>query len=230
MSNSKKKTTWPRDLSNVWPWFRNLVVTASVLLVLLAGYESYELFAGIVSEEDIENPITFLIALVGLLLTVVWIIVFLLCVVYTSRITYRMMKNLHVLEAPVEMKPAWAVGWHFVPVANLLMPMRGVREIWRGTFALSSQPEPNPDVIGAWWGCWVLGNIAGTVSFRMSSQAGGTSEFGPTDIGLYTASLYIGVASSLLLALACWFMLKVFGPMVRAQNEIVREAPTPTPA
>jgi hypothetical protein len=57
--------------------------------------------------------------------------------------------------------PGWAVGWWFVPFANLVKPFQTVRELWK-----ASDPGA-PDwwgsetlpVIGWWWGGYVVFNI-----------------------------------------------------------------------
>jgi hypothetical protein len=216
--------TWPRMTRPLWAGLRVMLVLALILQLLLCIPTSYELWAGVLTPERIEaDPAALLIPLAGLGGTVIWAFLFLLCIIYTCRITYRLMKNLDALEAPGErMGPAMAVIWYFIPIAGLIMPMRGVKQIWKGTFELASDPGPDDGVIIVWWVLWVLTNITGTWSFRLSMESGGMSEFGPHDIELYNMSIYVGLASSVLGALACWFMIKTFGPLSRAQDEIIR--------
>jgi hypothetical protein len=215
---------WPRLTRPLWAGLRVVLILALVLQVLLIAPAAYELWLGALTADAVEQNLAALGVVLGsLLLSVLWLVVFLLCVVYTSRITFRMMKNLDVLEAPGErMIPTMAVVWYFIPIANLLMPFRGFKQIWNGTFELSAEPGPSDGALGLWWLCWILSSITGTLSFRLSLESGGASEFGPTDAGLYNASLWLGIVSSVLGALAAWFMIKSFGPVSRAQDQIIR--------
>jgi|CXWL01.1.fsa_nt_gi hypothetical protein len=223
---AKQKQGWPRNPISLWTGFRFFLFSALVLQLLIAAVQSYELFAGVITSET-EASLTLIgVGLVGLILFVLWAITLLLCVVYTCRITYRLLKNLHAMEAPGEiMSPAWAVGWYFIPLANLVMPLRGIQQAWRGTFALSDQLEPNDGVIVLWWLTWIVGNVASNISFRMSLAADAYSESGPSDPALYLNSLYLAVAGCLLGAVSCWFMIKTFGPIVHAQDELIRARP-----
>lgn len=220
-------TTWPRMTRPLWSGFSILLGIAIVAQLLLGAASSQELVFGIITPET-ASPVLILIGLVALLLIVVWVITFLLCIIYTCRITFRMMKNLNALEAPGErMSPTMAVVWYFIPFANLFLPYRAVKQIWNGTFELAAEPGPDDGVILLWWLFWIGANITGNISFRMSLEAGGMSDIGPHNVELYTASLWVGVASTVLSVLACWFMLKVFGPLSRAQDAIIAARAAP---
>ena len=227
---------WPRRIGGLWGWFRNLMIIAIVLQILFVGFESYEIVNGVQTDEDYQSPATMIWALSGLALGIVWFVVFLLCVVLTCRLTYRLAKNLHTIGTTVEVtSPGWAVGSYFVPLVNLFMPARAVTQIWRGTDQLSKAPMMGSDFIGWWWAFWILSNFASTASFRMTLESGGMDEFGPTNPQLYMGSIYAGVASSILGAAACWFMIKVFKPLAQEQDAIVdahavRPVPAPPPS
>ena len=221
MANEK---TWPRQTRSLWNGLRVLLILSLLLQLLLCLPSAYELWRGPLTAEAMEADINgIIVALASGLLGLLWLIVLVLTIIYTCRITFRMMKNLDVMQAPGErMSPTMAVVWYFIPFANLIMPLRGVKQIWKGTFELSSEPGPDDGVVTLWWVLWVISNIAATLSFRMSMEAGGMSEFGPTNTELYNMSLYVGVASSLLGAAASWFMIQAFGPPARTQDEIIR--------
>ena len=58
--------------------------------------------------------------------------------------------------------PGWAVGWWFVPFANLVKPFQTVREVWKASSGNDVWEEPPTwPVIGWWWGTWVVGAAAG---------------------------------------------------------------------
>jgi hypothetical protein len=214
---------WPRPPGQLWSGLSILLGIGLVTQLLLGVASSMELWTGVVTAETGEiSPLIIMVGLGSLALLVVWILTLVLTIIYTCRITFRMMKNLNVLEAPGErMSPTMAVVWYFIPFANLYLPYKAVKQIWKGTFELAGEAGPDDGVALLWWLTWIISNITGNVSLRLSMESGGMSEFGPHDIGLYTASLWLGLASALLGAVSCWFMLKTFGPVARAQDAII---------
>lgn len=56
----------------------------------------------------------------------------------------------------LEFTPGWAVGWWFIPVANLWKPWQAVRELWKASHGgdawrrLATWP-----VLGWWWAIWL---------------------------------------------------------------------------
>ncbi len=64
--------------------------------------------------------------------------------------------------------PGWAVGWWFVPFANLVMPFQTMRELWKASGGEEDWRHSRTwPVIGWWWATWltagVLGRIGGAV-------------------------------------------------------------------
>jgi hypothetical protein len=86
---------------------------------------------------------------------------------------YRANANARALGATgLQFTPAWAVGWFFVPVANLVKPFDAVKEIWRA----SAHPpawwrQPAPTSLGWWWFFLLLAIFAGNVAPRLSMRA-----------------------------------------------------------
>jgi hypothetical protein len=85
---------------------------------------------------------------------------------------HRSNRNARALGAKeMEYTPGWAVGWFFVPIAQLFKPYQAVREIH-----LASDPDagpgdwrgrPAPAVLSAWWAVYVVSNLAGAISLRV---------------------------------------------------------------
>lgn len=93
----------------------------------------------------------------------------LLAIIFFLIWEYRAFKNLAALKAKhTEFSPGWAVGWWFVPLANLVKPMQAVSELWN-----ESDPEfdeemeflhvsgGTPKSIGFWWATFLLSGIIG---------------------------------------------------------------------
>jgi uncharacterized membrane protein len=71
--------------------------------------------------------------------------------------------------APPSISPGWAVGWYFVPIANLWMPYRAMVEV-----AQRSQPVTTVTpylALGWWWILWISTSIGGRALLRLARQA-----------------------------------------------------------
>lgn len=74
--------------------------------------------------------------------------------------------NLRLFDpAPRQYSPAAAVGWFFVPLANLIMPFKAMAALWD---ASCPAHEPRPTLlVHGWWGCFVVGAVGGGITGRI---------------------------------------------------------------
>lgn len=86
---------------------------------------------------------------------------------------HRAQANVWAIPSPVkpDTTPGWAVGWWFVPVANLVMPFLAVRELSRRS-ADAAGSRRSALILWAWWLCWVgamviaaIGSVSTVVAF-----------------------------------------------------------------
>ncbi len=119
---------------------------------------------------------------------------------------YRSFNNLSALKARnLEFSPGWAVGWWFIPFANLVKPFQVVRELWN-----ESDPDfdeetgflhtsaGTPEIIGFWWATFLLSGFIGRIADKMvDSKSGEPSEYFP--VALIVASIFQLVASILII-------------------------------
>jgi hypothetical protein len=93
----------------------------------------------------------------------------------------RSQANLRALGvSALRFSPGWAVGWWFVPLANLAMPYLTVQELYKGSNptagSLDWKAARTPPTLWLWWAailCWVVtsniaGNIVTSISFDTS--------------------------------------------------------------
>lgn len=119
---------------------------------------------------------------------------------------HRAVKNLAALgnpKAKIEHTPGWAVGSFFVPIANLFLPYKAVREVWvksdpsirdeADLFYTTTSSAP-PLLLG-WWLTWVATNILDNVSWRLSARANGIESF---IRGVDVVSDLVGIVSAVL--------------------------------
>jgi hypothetical protein len=133
-----------------------------------------------------------LLSLVEILARVATIVVFLMWL-------YRAYSNLSPLKVrDLEFTPGWAVGWWFIPFANLIKPYQAVSETWR-----ESDPDYDPDlgyltssvenpwVFPIWWGTFIIGNVIS----RIADKAGGDEISDVYVYALLASSIFSGIAA-----------------------------------
>ena len=92
-----------------------------------------------------------------------------------ARIAFMMwMHRAHVrlleLKPRGRVTPAWAVGWWFVPFANLWKPFQISRDLWRRSDAGSQWPKASyPAWLWIWWGSVIVGSEAPQAAVRLNS-------------------------------------------------------------
>ncbi len=122
---------------------------------------------------DVESvPVTYaligIVAIFQILLRVLTIVFFLIWL-------HRAFKNLPALAAQnLEFSPGWAIGWWFIPFANLVKPYQIMGELWNASDSdydpelfLSNQIGTS-SIIGWWWGLFIIGSIIGRISDSLS--------------------------------------------------------------
>jgi hypothetical protein len=92
-----------------------------------------------------------------LLLTMVWAWPVL---IVKSFWIYRISSNSHLLtQRPMQFSPAWAVGWSFIPLANLVQSYRVVSELYNVNRHPYDWDSSVSLLIVAWWGIALLGAL-----------------------------------------------------------------------
>lgn len=169
--------------------------TAALWLIISAAADGFNLVFSAADVWVVGNrgslPYDFLklwdtIALAGLLMVAVYFVV----VVIVARWIYRASANAHAMAGGLQTPPPWAVGWFFIPIANFFKPYKSLSETWRASHSPEAWRKTfAPNVLRQWWGCWIVSNIAGNMSFRLTMNA-------TDDMGLMTGSAF-GVLSSI---------------------------------
>lgn len=216
-----------RDPSSLWGWLRVFLVlyTIGVAATGVANAAFLWVSAGDPNYFPQSSDVVGVGLTFALLLTSFPTVgIFLVCMFLVARVTYRMMRNLHQLNSGhVTVGPFWSVGWYFIPFANLVMPVRAMGEIWRGTFAeAEGEPPREPNgAIGWWWACWLLGNSVEGAASRVLGTGFGQTPIIPTTEMLYFAVGLYGL-SALFGGLASIFLLLLLSKVVRAQSQMVK--------
>lgn len=107
------------------------------------------------------------------------IVVFVLAAVFVGRWIYFSNRNVRLLGATgLKNTPGWAVGWYFVPIANLWKPYQAMKEIWQASAnPLEWFGQERTPLLPLWWLFWLVSNVIGQVSFRMAREAETIADF-----------------------------------------------------
>src|SRR5712671_1363774 len=81
--------------------------------------------------------------------------------------------NAHQLGAlDMRFTPGWSIGWYFIPFANLWKPYQAMKEIWQASDEPKNWPDREvPGLIPSWWFFWIITNLLGNATFRLSLHA-----------------------------------------------------------
>ncbi len=176
-SRSVKWSAETRPLSGVHGWLRGclylyIVMQVASLVILVTTVWT---LAALADGSVVGDPRMAVIGVVLLtwaqLAPYVLIGTFVVCVLCYSLFVYRAMKNLHLSNARgLTISPGWAVGWSFVPFANLAMIYNVMKEIWRSSRDPDMARQSPPSTLALWWGLWITGNIVGRISAMMEPK------------------------------------------------------------
>jgi Domain of unknown function (DUF4328) len=77
----------------------------------------------------------------------------------------------------MQFTPGWSVGWYFIPIANLWKPYQAMKEIWQASASPGDWVGQRvPTLLPTWWAIWLVANVLGNASSRLSLSADGIGE------------------------------------------------------
>jgi hypothetical protein len=172
--------------------------------------------------ESLTEALYVLVNLLRVVLIVMTAVVFLMWL-------HRAYRNLPALGARnLDTTPGWAVGYFFIPFANLVKPFQVVREVWRKSEATEDSSEGfisyqtgTPALVGWWWAFWIIANIAGRVSSRVSGEA--------ETVNAVLAATWVGIVSDALIVIAAVLAIFVVKRIDEMQEAKARQIGTLTP-
>lgn len=93
-------------------------------------------------------------------------LIYILSVVITAILglvwTFRVAWNARHLGAKgFDSSPAMSVGWYFVPVANIVMPYRALRQVYSASLDPSDWKDDTRPIVATWW--WLI-LLSGVIS------------------------------------------------------------------
>ncbi|MEZ5997471.1 MAG: DUF4328 domain-containing protein [Hyphomonas sp.] len=145
---------------------------------------------------------------------IAFLLIFIWSAIVIGRWTYRAMNNLREMGYETTVSPGWTIGWHFIPVALLWMPFRGMAQIWRGSVYGAPMSDGRlPGAMRFWWATWLLGNWLSFGAFRMQE-----SGFAMNELDVVQMALGVGIVASGLHIVSAILLLGIMKRVTEAQD------------
>jgi hypothetical protein len=149
----------------------------------------------------------------------VHLVIFIITGIAFLRWIYRVNANSHAFGARgMEFSSGWSVGYYFIPILNLYKPYQAMKEIWR----VSGNPrgwqnEQASSLLSWWWALWIISNMLGQISFRVSSAA--------RDVSSLREATVVSVVSDLVGIPLCIVGMLLVSALYLRQKRLVEMAP-----
>jgi membrane associated rhomboid family serine protease len=123
---------------------------------------------------------------------------------------------------PHRIGPGWAVGWHFIPVANLWKPWQAMRQCWNSsTNPGGDMNAPAPTFLRLWWLTWIGTLLVSVgfsfwVGFELALQGADATVVPPSSISMLGASTAI---SAILNVICTLFFIRLIRSITKAQRD-----------
>ncbi len=158
-----------------------------------------------------------------------WLLVFIATVVVWLVWQYRAQVNAqHLTTNKLKFSPGWAVGWWFIPFANLVQPFLAVRELWQASGATGSLEEGTWPVLVLWWITWLGFNLVSVVARDAFARATDAPALTTADEGNLIA-MVLGIASAVFAIAIVRGVLGRQESGTRAWQEAAALVPPPPP-
>jgi hypothetical protein len=157
-------------------------------------------------------------------LSLLYVVLFAVCAVLTLWLSFRMMRNLHRLESPVELTgPFTFVAFQIVPLIQLLLALRPFQQTWKSSFWLDGDEHKIVDPINQWWAAWIVSVLVSGAGDRLYSESmDQIMESGiPSDS--HQLGAWLVVAGLVAHIVAIVLMIRAFDAMTAAQQRVIAQ-------
>ena len=109
----------------------------------------------------------------------------------------------------LEYSPGWAVGWFFIPLANLWMPYQAMRALWNESH-LTDEGYGNepPGELWQWWASWIGFSILSNFAARLTEASDGS---------FVQAGLVLDILSSMFSIVSALLLYRIIESITQAQ-------------
>jgi len=148
------------------------VIMGLDIISVYSSYLQYNLLSGVQNSEEITDSMLTINDVRELLLSIVYLVVFIISGITFIKWFRRAYYNLSRITS-CEYSEEWASWTWFIPIINLFRPYQIMKEMDKKTIAFLgsknlNSTENNSQLIGLWWGLWVVSNYIGNYIFKVS--------------------------------------------------------------
>lgn len=108
--------------------------------------------------------------------SIVYIVVYLLCIVLFLVWQARAHGNLDSMARQSPYTVGWGIGYWFIPIVNLFRPYQLIRDIWEVSVEHAGH-NVSSALIGWWWAAFILGSIFSQAGDRLYGNGSLYSDF-----------------------------------------------------
>ena len=161
-----------RSIDLLSKWVLGMLALGALAIVLneIAAFMQLRMLSGEFSQEEADvNSSRMDFATIG------YGVVLLATIPVFATWIVRAHRNLPALGAErLDVRPGWAVGWFFIPFANLWKPFTAMRTLWKASHnGPGWEYEDLPWWVGAWWVLWLVSGALDRVLSGLSAGATG---------------------------------------------------------
>ena len=152
------------------------------------------------------------------IISLLYSVLLFLSIILIGRWLYVSAKNNHLYEVKnLKFKPGWAIGWYFIPFANLIMPYRSMKETYKASFKRDDWESISvPYDIPIWWITWLITNILFNVSSRYYFSAINNLSYENLKF-----VLYIDISSDIFLIVNALFLIRIIRVISFNQRDLI---------
>ena len=181
-----------------------VIITKIIGIIFYSSYKSYftsifELRKNLVFIANLEKNIEHL-AIAIIATSILFIVIFLIWKhrAVSNSISIRGSHGL----PPNKIRPGWAVGYYFIPILNLVMPVKAMAE----TYATSFQTRASMLIVG-WWGAFIISIVLSKIGQVMITAAISSRYDGQASLDKFSNGITLHMASHVLSITAGIFLL-----------------------
>ena len=128
-------------------------------------------------------------------------------------------KNARALGADdLRITPGWAVGYFFVPIANLWRPYQAMKGLWQASHSPTSWTSTTAgSILPTWWTLWLVSLFLNQIVYQAIRDADRLDDFDELIEGLQTAT-YLQVAALAVYIPLCLVAMSLVTQITHAQK------------
>ncbi|MEX1006840.1 MAG: DUF4328 domain-containing protein [Acidimicrobiia bacterium] len=169
----------------------------------ISAFDNHRTFANFNDLDDADDAV----GATGSVLGFIMLAVFVVFIIYL----FRASKNTELWDTSARTwTPGWAIGAWFIPLANFVIPVLVVLDIWRRTPERSANGEartsPSTPVVVVWWVLFVIGTIGTRLDVDYDT------------LGEYKTQDGIHIVGGIALAIAAVMLIRIVRDLARRQH------------